>query len=210
LIVNVTAGTTCPYFNLNPTTASVGVGAGTTIPTSTITVAPINGFVGTVTFTASSTTTSGYLPTLSFSPATIIFSPANNTVAQTTTLTLSGITANLRLPNLPGQVDSGTMLAQHNAGRTPWYAAGSGVAIASLLLLILPRKRRLGGLLVLALSIALIGGASGCGASSQAGPPATTPNSIYVGQYIINIIGTYTSNTGQVTRNSTTVTYTIN
>jgi subtilase family serine protease len=210
LIVNVTAGTTCPYYNLTPTAASVGVAAGGTIPASTITVAPINGFVGTVTFAASSTTTSGYLPSLSFNPATITFTSANNTVSQTTTLTLSGITANLRMPSMPGQVDSGTMLAQHNIHKMPWYTAGSGVTIASLLLLVLPRKRRLGGLLVLALSIAIVGGASGCGGSSQAGPPATTANSIYAGTYVINVIGTYTSSGGQVTKNSTVVTYSIN
>ncbi len=210
LIVNVTAGTTCPYYSLTPTTASVGVAAGATIPASTITVAPINGFVGTVTFAASSSTTSGYVPILSFNPATITFTSANNTVSQTTTLTLSGITANLRMPSMPGQVDSGTMLAQHSTHKMPWYAAGSGVTIASLLLLVLPRKRRLGGLLVLALSIAMVGGASGCGGSSQAGPPATTPNSIYAGTYVINVIGTYTSSGGQVTKNSTVVTYSIN
>jgi hypothetical protein len=132
-------------------------------------------------------------------------------VSQTTTLTFSGITANLRMPNLPGQIDSGTMLARHSAGRTPWYAAGSGVTIASLLLLMLPRRRRLGGLLVLALSIAIIGGATGCGASSQAGPPTTTTNTnSYVGVYVVNIIGTYTSSTGTVLKNSTTVSYIIN
>ena len=211
LIVNVTAGTTCPYYTLTPTTSSFTVASGGTIPAAPITVAPLNGFVGTVTFTASSTTTSGYVPSLSFNPASIIFNATNNTVSQTTTLTFSGITANLRMPNLPGQIDSGTMLARHSAGRTPWYAAGSGVTIASLLLLMLPRRRRLGGLLVLALSIAIIGGATGCGASSQAGPPTTTTNTNpYVGVYVVNIIGTYTSSTGTVLKNSTTVSYIIN
>ena len=210
VIVSVSAGT-CPYYTLTPTTSSFTVASGGTIPAAPITVAPLNGFVGTVTFTASSTTTSGYLPSLSFNPASIIFNATNNTVSQTTTLTFSGITANLRMPNLPGQIDSGTMLARHSAGRTPWYAAGSGVTIASLLLLMLPRRRRLGGLLVLALSIAIIGGATGCGASSQAGPPTTTTNTNpYVGVYVVNIIGTYTSSTGTVLKNSTTVSYIIN
>jgi hypothetical protein len=210
VIVTVSAGT-CPYYTLTPTTSSFTVASGGTIPAAPITVAPLNGFVGTVTFTASSTTTSGYVPSLSFNPASIIFNATNNTVSQTTTLTFSGITANLRMPNLPGQIDSGTMLARHSAGRTPWYAAGSGVTIASLLLLMLPRRRRLGGLLVLALSIAIIGGATGCGASSQAGPPTTTTNTnSYVGVYVVNIIGTYTSSTGTVLKNSTTVSYIIN
>jgi subtilase family serine protease len=207
--VNVTAGT-CPYYSLTPANSTTNVASGGTIPTVAITVAPLNNFIGTVTFTASSSTTSGHVPTLSFSPATITFGPTNNTASQTTTLTFSGITANLRMPNAPGQIDSGTMLAQHGAGRTPWYAAGSGLTIASLLMLMLPRRRRLGGLLLLALSIALVGGATGCGASSLAAPPPTSTNP-FAGTYVVNIIGTSTSpTTGQVLKNSTTATYVIN
>ena len=214
LLVTVISAT-CPNFTLTSGSATVNVAANAAIPTSTITVTPTNGFTGTVTFSASSTTTSGYLPGFSFSPATITFNSGNNTVAQTTVLTLSGLTADLRSPKLPGQVDSGMMMARQAASPTPrahrsWFATGSGVTIASLLLLVLPRKRRLGGLLVLALSAALIGGATGC-ASSQAGPPTTTTStSPDVGAYVINIVGTYTSTGGQVTRNSTTVTYNIN
>ena len=208
LIVTVTSGS-CPDFTITPTTPTVSVGLGGTIPPVTITLTPVNNFTGTVVFTATSTTTTNFIPGLSFSPASVtISSPA----AATTTLTLSGITANLQFPSAPGRTQSGTMLAGQSPVRTPrtgrtWYAAGSGVTIASLLLLTLPRRRRLGGLLLVALSVAVIGGATGC-ASSQVGPPATIAN-MYAGTYSVTVIGTFTSSSSQVTTHSTTVTYLI-
>ena len=209
----------CPDFSVTPSgtgvtvsggNATLTVAAGGTIPPVTITLAPINGFTGVVTFTATVTSTTGYAPTLTFSPTSVTV-PSSNL---STTLTMSGITADLRLPNAPGKFDPGTMLAQRNPGRAPatgerWYATGSGVTIASLLLLTLPRRRRrLGGLLLVALAVALIGGATGCGGSSQAGPPITSTNP-YVGDYYVNVVATYTSGT-VVTTHSTQVTYIIN
>jgi hypothetical protein len=123
---------------------------------------------------------------------------------------LSGITADLKMPAAPGKFDSGPTLAKHQTGRAPWYA-GSGVAVASLLLLTLPRRRRLGGLLLAVLAVALIGGATGCGSSSQAGPPSSGGGSSNpdVGTYVITVTGTYTS--GSVTtQHAATITYVIN
>lgn len=208
LIVTVTSGS-CPDFTLTSTTPTVSVATGGTIPPVTINMTPVNGFTGTVLFTATSSATTSFIPGLTFSPATItISSPAS----ASTTLTLSGITANLRFPSAPGRIGSGTMLARQSTFRTPrtgrtWYAAGSGVTIASLLLLALPRRRRLVGLLLVAISVGLMGGATGC-ASSQAGPPATVANA-YAGTYAVTVIGTFTSTTSQVTTHSTIVTYLI-
>ena len=125
-----------------------------------------------------------------------------------TQLTFSGIQADLRMPNAPGRVDSGTMLARQNSGRMPWKLAGSGVTIASLLLLTLPRKRRLGSLLLVALAVALVGGASGCG-SSQAAPPSTTTNTPTRMReiYVVTVVATYTASPSQVIQQSTTLTY---
>ena len=175
LIVTV-SGSTCPNFSLTSSTTIFAVLAGGTIPSDTINVVPANGFTGTVVFSATAVSSSGYIPTLTFSPASVAIS---STASVSTTLTLSGITASLHLPNLPGQPDAGTMLAQKGsrhapASNRPWTAAGSGVTLACLLLLVLPRRRRLGGLLLVALSVALIAGASGCG-SSQSAPPTTPP-----------------------------------
>jgi hypothetical protein len=208
LIVTVAAGT-CPSFTLSPST-SVPVASGGTIPAETITLTPVNGFTGTVNFVAYATSsTSGYVPTLTLSNSSVNIT---SSATASTQLTLSGIQADLRMPNAPGHLDSGTMLARQNSGRMPWKLAGSGGTIASLLLLTLPRRRRLGSLLLVVLSVALVGGASGCG-SSQAAPPTTTTNSNpYAGTYVVTVVGTYTVplSPSQVIQQSSTITYSIN
>jgi Pro-kumamolisin, activation domain/Bacterial Ig-like domain (group 3) len=206
----VVTSTTCADFAISTTTPTVNVAAGGTIPAVTITATPSNNFAtgtGSVVFSSVAISSTGFSPTITFSPASVTIS---SSAAATTSMTMSGITAELRPPGTPGQVDSGTMLARHGAGKAPWYAAGSGVTIASLLLLTLPRRRRLGGLLLLALAIALVGGASGCG-SSQAVVSTTTGNTNPdAGTYIVTVIATYTGSSGQVTQHSTQVTYNIN
>ncbi len=188
LVVTVSAGTTCPDFSLSPS-STVPVAAGATIPAVTITATPANGFTGKVVFTASVATSTGITPGVTLSPTSATITSG----AVTTSLTLTGITAELQRPAMPGH------------SRMPWYA-GSGVTIASLLLLTLPRRRRLGGLLMVALAVALIGAASGC-SSNQAAPPAVNPD---IGTYIVTVTGTFTSTTNQVTSHSTTVTYNVN
>ena len=197
LIVTVTGGT-CPNFSLSTSNTVVSVAAGGTIPAVTFTATSANGLSGTVTFSATASSTSGYIPTLSFSPVSAAIS---STVPVTTTLTFSGITASLHLPSAPGRFDSGTMLAQQNPGRNPfsnrpWTAAGSGLTLAGLLLLVLPRRRRLGGLLLVALSVALAAGVTGCGGSSQSSPPTVTINTNpYAGTYTVTVVGAYSGST---------------
>jgi len=207
LIVTV-SGSTCPNFSLTSSTTIFAVAAGGTIPSDTINVVPANGFTGTVVFSATAVSSSGYIPTLTFSPASVAIS---STASVSTTLTLSGITASLHLPGAPGKFDSGTMLAQKGSrhapvSNRPWTAAGSGVTLACLLLLVLPRRRRLGGLLLVALSVALIAGATGCGGSSQAPPPSTTTTTNtnpYAGTYTVTVVGTYS---GSITLPPQTIT----
>jgi hypothetical protein len=190
------ANTNCPDFGLSATAPTVTVAAGGSIPSVTITAAPINGFTGQVMFSVTySTSTTGYRPTFSFSPASVNV----NAAAATTTLSFSGITAELRMPDAPA------------AGKTAWYIAGSGVTVASLLLLMLPGRRRLGGLLLLVLAVALIGGATGCG-SSQTAPTTTANSNPYAGNYYVTVTGTYTNSiTHQVTQHTApTITYVIN
>jgi hypothetical protein len=197
LIVTVTGGT-CPNFSLTTSNTVVSVAAAGTIPAVTFTATSANGLSGTVTFSATVSSTSGYIPTLSFSPVSVAIS---STAPVTTTLTLSGITASLHLPSVPGSSSSGTMLAQQNPGRNPfsnrpWTAAGSGLSIAGLLLLVLPRRRRLGGLLLVALSVALAASVTGCGGSSQSAPPTVTINTNpYAGTYTVTVVGAYSGST---------------
>jgi hypothetical protein len=198
LIVTVSGGT-CPNFSLTTSNTIVSVAAGGTIPAVTFTATSVNGLSGTVTFSATASSTSGYIPTLSFSPVSVAIS---STAPVTTTLTLSGITASLHLPSAPGRFNSGTELAQQNPGRypfsnRPWTAAGSGLTLAGLLLLVLPRRRRLGGLLLVVLSVALVAGVTGCGGSSQSSPPSTITfnTNPYAGTYTVTVVGAYSGST---------------
>jgi subtilase family serine protease len=204
LIVSVTSGT-CPDFTIAASPTTVTAPAGGAIPTVTVTVAPVNGFTGTVVFSATATETTAYTPGFTFSPASVNITSGS----ATSTLTMTGITASLHLPNAPGRVAPEVQYARKNGIKVPWYVGGSGVAMASLVLLMLPRKRRMGGLLMVLLAVALIGGASGC-SSNQTSPTTTTSTNAYAGTYSVNITGTYTSSTSQVTTHSTTVTFVVN
>jgi hypothetical protein len=196
LIVTVSsAGGTCPDFSVTPTNASISVASGGSIPAAVVTVAPFNSYTGTVVFSGSVTSTSGYLPIVTFIPASVNVTP---TTSPTTSVNLTGIAADLRMPALPGQNGPGTR-------GTPWYAAGSGATVACLLLLVLPRRRRLGGLLVLALSMAIALGAAGCGTNTAT---ATTSSNPYAGTYVVTVTGTSTVS-GVATSHSTTVTFSI-
>ena len=210
--VQVANSGSCADFALTPSgtgvtvsgsNATVAVAAASSAPSVTISVTPSNGFTGTVAFSATLTTDSngnGYVPNLTFSPASVTVS---SSASVATTLSIPSFTlASLQVPNLPGKTAP---------GRIPWVAAGSGVAFASLLFLVLPRRRRLGGLLLVALSIALAGGAIGCG-SSQPGPPSTTTTTgpdAYSGTYTVIVNAQYTAATGQITQHIATVTYNV-
>lgn len=198
LLVTVTSGT-CPDFSVTTPSSTITVAAGGTIPAATLTIAPLNGLTGTVSLTATATSNTGYTPTVTVNPASVTLSGAS----VTTSVTLSGITAELKFQPVPGHASPGTMAP----ARTPWYAAGSGISIASLLCFLLPKKRRLGGLLALIMAVALVGGMTGCGGSSQA--VITPSTNQYAGTYVVTVVGTYTSG-GQTMTHSTTINYNIN
>ena len=81
------------------------------------------------------------------------------------------------------------------AGKTPWYAAGSGATLACLLLIMVPRKRKLGALLAVLLSVAVVS-AVGCsntattsgGGGGGGGGTTTSPAS--PGTYNITVTAT--------------------
>jgi subtilase family serine protease len=202
--VTVSSGS-CPTFSVAGPTSTVTV-ASNVNPTATITVTPANGFTGTVVFTASAVSNTSYLPGFSFTPSSVSIT---STAAQTSTLTLTGITADLRMPAAPGKVDAGTVLARQQIHRVPCYAAGSGISVASLLLLVLPRRRRLGSLLMLALAVVLIGGATGCGSGANSTISATASDQ-YAGTYQVTVTGTYTSsNNVVITQTASPITFVI-
>src|SRR6185312_14239294 len=87
LIVTVTSSS-CPDYSVaangsststativaSGSNATVNVAAGGAVPPIVLTVAPANGFAGTVTFNASIVSTSGFTPVVTFNPARLTFS----------------------------------------------------------------------------------------------------------------------------------------
>jgi hypothetical protein len=203
----------CPDFSLTAGGSSTSTGTiipggsdttvnvipGGTIPPVTLTVTPVNGLSGAVGFYVSGVVSiTGYTPTVTFSPASLTFA-SNSSAAQTTTITLTGITAALHMPGAPGA-------PEHR--NWPWYAAGSGATLAGALLVFLPRRRRLSVLLLAAVTILAAQGATGC--SSGSAPAASTggggvPTNPYAGTYGVTITAQY----GQTTH-TTLIIYNIN
>ena len=191
---SVTVTVPPPSFTIAGTAVSIARGA-TTGNTSTITVAPANGFTGSIALAAAVTSSpSGahYPPTFSFgstSPVSI-----TGTTAGIATLTISTTAASIAAMEYP------------NRRGVPWYAAASGT-LACVLLLGIPARRRswrtMLGLVVLL--VALAGGVLACGGGGGSGGggggggnsiPGTTS-----GTYVVTVTGTAgaTNVTGAVT-----------
>lgn len=153
--VDITAATVAD-FTLTPATALVTVASGGTANDVGLTVSPVNGFMGPVTLTLT-TSSASLAATYSFSvdPVTI-----TATTPGTSILTLAAFGTQL-------QKRTGLLRKPDNARNhpaTPWKLAGSGVALAGLLLYSLPRRRRrMPVLAVLTMLSAGLFASSGCG-----------------------------------------------
>ncbi len=182
---------TIPGLTISGTALTIFPGT-TTGNTSTITVTPSGGFTGSVALMASVTSSpSGaqYPPTFSFgSTSPVSITSASAGTATLTVYTTAPSSASLVLPKRPG---------------VPWYAAG-GAALACLLLLGIPARRRswrtmLGMLVFL---VALTGGVLACGGGGGGGGGGGTSNpGTTAGTYTITVTGTSgsTTSTGTVT-----------
>jgi len=159
-------------FALTPCTTSTNVNSGTAASGITFTVTPANGFTGPVAFTINATTS--IAASFAFSANSVNVSsgtPATTTLAITASQSTA---ANLR--------DGGP------ASR--WYTAGSGAALAGILLLTLPRRRRWAPLVALLLSIGVVS-VSGCGGSSSGIRNPTNPSTNTTpGTYTLNVTAT--------------------
>lgn len=164
-----------PFFAVSGTTVSVTAGAATG-NTSTITVMPAQGFVGSVTLTAAVTSSPAgaqFPPTVSFgSASTLNITSATGATATLTISTTGSTRAALESPKRRG---------------APWCAAGSAM-LACLLMFGIPAHRRrwtrlLGMVLLLS---AVTTGVLACGGGSS-GPSktGTTP-----GIYAVTVTGT--------------------
>jgi Bacterial Ig-like domain (group 3) len=163
-----------------PGSISIQPGA-TSGNTATISVVGTNGFSGTVNLSCAITPVAASdPPTCTLSPSSVTLS---GTTAQTSTLTVS------------------TTGATSAMNRPLWRPVG-GTALAAVLMLLLPRRRRSWLAMIVLLAIAVCAGIAGCGGggSKSSGNPGTT-----AGTYTVTVTGT----AGSTTATITTVTLTV-
>jgi len=149
-----------PDFSISAPTcgANATVAAGATAAGQTFTITPFNGFTGQVNLTV--TNGDGMAATTSFSVSPVsITTSAGVTTSFVVTASQPTATAKSTVPGFAPSRRGGS-------GKVPWYAAGSGVTLAGLCLLMLPRRRRWSALLIALLSISALT-AVGCGGSSS-------------------------------------------
>jgi subtilase family serine protease len=209
--------TTSSDFTLTASTTSVTVASGATSPGVTFTVAAnTQGYVGDIVFSA--TTANATLA----ADASVLFSVSqvnltSGTTSGTTVMTLQAYITNAKSGT--GLVRKGGIpFAASSKGPSPAKAgwiAGSGVTLAALLLIAVPRRRRLAGLIQSGVLLAIVSigmiAASGCSAGEALvnGAPGTTTNTP-AGTYTVTVTATGTlASTGATTTHTSTITYTV-
>ena len=173
-----------PDFTLTPSTTSVTVASGAVAQAVTFTVTAQNGFTGSIAFADSVTTPMAAQYSFTITPLVL----TSSTPSATTAFSLLAYTNNT------------TAMARPKP--SGWYGAGSGITLAGLVLLVLPRRRKLSALLVVLLSAGALG-VLGC---SPAVPAAskiigTPPNTYYV------VITASSTNNGVTSIHSQAITY---
>jgi hypothetical protein len=164
-------------FTLSPATSTVTAASGSSAVVP-FTIAAINGFAGNVQFSVN-------FANALFTPNPVAITPSSSA---TTSLTLHAY----------------TQTASSRPALPPWYPVGSGIALAGILMLVLPKRRRLAGLLTAVISTGILM-ASGCGGSTSPAPPPPPkqPTPLAPGTYPITITATGTSGTTTVTHTAT-------
>jgi subtilase family serine protease len=177
------AAATNPDFTLTPAAATVTTASGTVAPAVLLTVSALNGFTGNVTFAIGtpSSTAVGY----SFSNNPVVLS--STATSGTTSLSLFAYLVAKDAPPV----------------RLDWRRTGGGVVLAGLMLFVLPRRRKLGGVLRVVLAFGAIG-LSGCMktppvAVSNLPPTNPTP----AGTYVLTVEATGPVNGTTVSHTST-------
>ncbi len=187
LLTDVVSSTQ-PDFSVTPCTSSATAPAGGTASSITFTARPFNGFTGPVAFTAIADATLSASYTFSVSPVTVTGSNGSSTV-----LTLSAFQTNSATSTGLVKISTNSTPPSAPPSMRSVYTAGSGAALASVLLLTLPRRRRWGALLAMVLSVGAIA-ASGCGSGGSLvspGPVTPTPTTTAAapGTYTVTVVG---------------------
>ncbi len=178
---------TKPDFAFTPCNATTTTPHGTTAPGIMFTVAAVNGFTGTVNFTANSDDSS--------LAATYTFTPTTVTTNGTTNFVLNAFVSNAVTSTGQNKLHAANQQPIH----LPWYVTGSGASLACVLLLVMPRRRRWGALLMVVLSVAVLG-AAGCGSSTSTsgGGGGSTIIPASPGTYNIVVTASSTTTTGLI------------
>ena len=174
--------------------AAISITAGaTTGNTSTISVTPVNGFLGTVAMTCTVTSS----PSGAVHPVTCGLSSSSVAVtgaaAVTSTLTINSTAA----------TTSSASLMTPNRERSLFLRGAGGTALAFTMMWLLPvRRRRFARLLLMLLMLGGLGAAMGCGGggsgSTGSGGTTTVPGTT-AGTYVVTVTGT----SGSLTQAST-------
>jgi subtilase family serine protease len=186
-------------FSLTPTIpAAIAPGA---TATSTVTVAAVGGFAGTVTAICSLTNSPAgasatYAPACTGggtgNPVTLP-GTSTQTITFTVTTTAPATTAELVYPKPGGKLGG-------------WAGAGGGAVLALLLFLGIPARRRswrsMVGMMVL---MAALGGLAGCGGSGSGGGTSNSTPGTTAGTYTFTLTGTGTPATSSVVTATFTV-----
>ena len=169
-----------PGFTVGGTAVSVAPG-GTTGNTSTITVTPTGGFTGNVTLAAalsSSPSSAAVPPTFSFNSTSPLSITGN--AAGTSTLTIATTATSSKACTSSNQIPSGI----------PWYA-GSGAALASLFLFVIPKRNRTWRSMFSLGLLFMVGGVVACsGNGGGVACPNVVTSGTTAGTYIITVTGT--------------------
>jgi hypothetical protein len=180
---------------VSPVTMSIASPAAVspgTSATATVTLNASSTYSGTLNLTCALTQSpSGAqsLPTCSLNPASATLAAGGSGTTMLTVKTTAASTSALERP----------------LGVSPWRLGGDGAALAGVLLLAIPfRRRRWLGTLVLML-IAVGTFAAGCGGGSSHSPPVQTTPGTTAGNYVFKVTGTDSSNANVTESASVTV-----
>ena len=164
--INV-AASGAPYFMLTPATATLTVASGAIAQPLAFTVSAVNGFVGNVMFTASVAGPAlGVQYSFTINPVVL----SSTATSATTSLTLLAYTNNASVE------------------KKQWSGLGSGVVLAGLVLLMVPRRRRISGLLVAVVSLVGLG-LMGCQSATPAATATTTGTPVGTYQVLVSATG---------------------
>ena len=205
-IIDIVSATS-PDFALAPCFPNISVASGATSAPFTLTATSVNGFSGPVTFSANSD--AALAAGFNFSAPSVTGS------SSTTTLTISALAPTSASTNAVNGAGAKRIPSRGTASlrRSGLLGAGAGTAaLASMLFLVLPRRRRYLGLLALILSAGAVG-ISGCGSGATPIPAGTVnpgaSTATAPGVYLVNVTASGTNSAGQALVHTIFITLTV-